>query len=398
MRVAPAHPSPLRSTEAVLSTTKLLLVDDDEFVRGALTRALNQTGAFDVVPAENGHHALELLTRESVDAVLTDLQMPAMDGLALLGHLFERGIRVPVAVMTGQDIAPDLSRRLHEYGIAATFTKPVNVGTLADELQRALDPETVGRIKGITLFGLIQLLEVERKSALIVVRAAGSEGRLFLENGALVHAHVRRLAGLEAAYEILGWHDPAVEIFYRRRARQRTITTPLHHVLMEAARLIDEGGQTPEHAPRAAGAAGAGTEAVLPREQLAAKPPRSRNGSSVGTALREACEIAGAIGAAVVDASSGLTLGDAGGSDSFSMELAAAVATDVVRAERKGMAALHLDDAIQDIMITLGRQYHLISFTGADHDVFVYLVLDREHANLGMARHTLSGIMRRLRV
>src|SRR2546425_4161551 len=41
--------------------------------------------------------------------------------------------------------------RSHDYGIAATFTKPVDVGSLADEPQRSLDPETVGRIRGITL-------------------------------------------------------------------------------------------------------------------------------------------------------------------------------------------------------------------------------------------------------
>ena len=76
-----------------------MLVDDDEFVRGALTRALNRTGAFSVIPAEQGQHALELLASERIDAMLTDLQMPVMDGLTLLGHLFERGLRVPVAVM-----------------------------------------------------------------------------------------------------------------------------------------------------------------------------------------------------------------------------------------------------------------------------------------------------------
>src|SRR2546426_960014 len=145
--------------------SNLLLVDDDNFVRSALSRALNRTGGFTVIPAEHGRHALELLRTERVDAILTDLQMPVMDGLTLLAQLFEQGVRLPIAVMTGQLIHGELRHRLQAYGIAAVFSKPVDVVSLADELQRVLDPKTVRRITGVTLLGLLQLLEVERQAA-----------------------------------------------------------------------------------------------------------------------------------------------------------------------------------------------------------------------------------------
>jgi CheY-like chemotaxis protein len=96
-----------------LAPTNLLFVEDDPFVRLAITRALNRTGAFAVTPAEHGDRALEVLAQQSVDAILTDLQMPVMDGLTLLSHLVERGVRVPVAVMTGQRITPEIADRLH---------------------------------------------------------------------------------------------------------------------------------------------------------------------------------------------------------------------------------------------------------------------------------------------
>jgi CheY-like chemotaxis protein len=386
-----------------VSTTRLLLVDDDDFVRGALARALDHTGAFTVIPAMNGEHALELLESEQVDAMLTDLQMPMMDGLTLIGCLFERGIHLPVAVMTGQSIAPELSRRLHDFGIAATFTKPIDVGTLADELQRALSPQMVGRIQGITLFGLLQLLEVERKTALIVVRALRDEGRLFFEDGELADANVRRKTGLEAVYEILGWTDPSVEIFYRRRSRQRTVTEPLQHVLMEAARLHDErgnaGGERVQEslrtqAPPADSPVKASSDArsaATPRVSSRAKPlPENRN---VGAALAEALEIPGAIGAALVHASSGMALGEAGGSAGFSMSLAAAVTTDLVRAQAKGMNAMRLDDTVEDIVVTLGTQYHVIVFAGLARNVFLYLVLARDNADVVAARTRLRTIL-----
>src|SRR2546430_11537958 len=128
---------PMVMPHPAMTTTNLLLVEDDEFVRLSLARALNRSGVFSVLPAENGLHALELLDGQQVDAILTDLQMPVMDGLTLLGHLLERGVRTPVAVMTGQRITPDLAEQLQRFGIAATFTKPVELSALADELQRS---------------------------------------------------------------------------------------------------------------------------------------------------------------------------------------------------------------------------------------------------------------------
>src|SRR5260370_21483320 len=101
--------------------SSLLLVDDDNFVRSALSRALNRTGGFTVIAAEHGRHALELLPTQHVDAILTDLQMPVMDGLTLLAELFEREVRLPVAVMTGQPIHSELPHRVLGYGIAALF-------------------------------------------------------------------------------------------------------------------------------------------------------------------------------------------------------------------------------------------------------------------------------------
>jgi len=363
-----------------LTTTNLLLVEDDEFVRLALTRALNRTGVFAVMPAEHGERALELLGEHQVDAILTDLQMPVMDGLTLLGHLLERGVRTPVAVMTGQRITPELAEQLQRFGIAATFTKPVELSALADELQRSLSPTTVGRITGVTLFGFLQLLEVERKTALIVVHSGNEEGRLYFDSGALVHAETRRLRGLAAVNEVVGWPDPRLEIFYRRTARDRTIDQPLQQVLMEAARLLDERGR------------GRGLEPADEGRPVA--PPRP----DLQEALDEAMEIDGALGVALVDGGSGMSLGVAGGSAGLNVELAAAGAADFVRAKQRVMAALGTQDTLEDVMITLGKQYHLIRFVGSELKVFLYLVLDREGANLGMARHRLAAIGRGIKL
>lgn len=366
----------------LLATTNLLLVEDDEAVRSALTRVLNRTGFFAVIPAENGQRALEILGAEPVDAILTDLQMPVMDGLTLLSHLLERGTRIPVAVMTGQRITPELGERLHHHGIAATFSKPVDISVLADELQRSLTPATVGRITGVTLFGFLQLLEVERKTALIVVHAAGREGRLYFDRGKLVHGEAGARSGIGVVYEILGWPDPRLDIFHKRTPRERTIAEPLQHILMEAARLLDERGRTNSVAAE-----------VEDADDVAAV---GRCSPSVTEALEEAMRIDGALAVALVDGASGMTLGMAGGSAALNVELAAAGAADFIRAKQRVIGTLGLRDAIEDVMITLGKQYHLIRFLGPELGVFLYLVLERERSNLGMGRHKLAALARRI--
>lgn len=92
----------------------------------------------------------------------------------------------------------------------------------------------------------------------------------------------------------------------------------------------------------------------------------------------------GALCAALVDSSSGMLMGSVG--SGLDMELAAAGNTEVVRAKLKTMRMLNLNDSIDDILITLGQQYHIIRPVLAHEGVFFYLVLDKTRSNLALAR------------
>ncbi|MFD8210585.1 hypothetical protein ACFV2S_29800 [Streptomyces sp. NPDC059695] len=112
------------------------------------------------------------------------------------------------------------------------------------------------------------------------------------------------------------------------------------------------------------------------------------------TSLKEAAQIEGALGAALVDYTSGMALGTIGGGKDLDLNMAAAGNTDVVRAKLRTMEMLGLKEDIEDILITLGSQYHLIRLLrgrGTD-GLFLYLALDKDRANLAMARHKLKKI------
>ena len=106
--------------------------------------------------------------------------------------------------------------------------------------------------------------------------------------------------------------------------------------------------------------------------------------ASVSESLNSLLRIDGAMCAALVDSNSGMMLGSAG--TGLDLELAAAGNTEVVRAKMRTMKSLGLADAIEDILITLSKQYHIIRPVQAKPGIFMYLVLDRARANLAMAR------------
>ena len=116
--------------------------------------------------------------------------------------------------------------------------------------------------------------------------------------------------------------------------------------------------------------------------------------TSLDLSLKEIMAIDGAIGAAVVDYNSGMALGTLGDSKTLDLAVAAAGNTEVVRSKLRTMEQLGIKDEIEDILITLSGQYHLIRpVTGRKaRGLFLYAALDRKRANLALARHRLREV------
>ena len=112
-------------------------------------------------------------------------------------------------------------------------------------------------------------------------------------------------------------------------------------------------------------------------------------------AVAEMLNVDGALAAAVVDFASGMMLAG-GGSPAIDLEIAAAGNTEVVSSKMKTMKMLGLNDIIEDILITLGKQYHLIRPLQKHEGLFLYSVLDKAKSNLALARRSLVDVERNL--
>ncbi len=118
-----------------MSKPSILIVDDEKNTRDGLARALRRN--YEVLLAENGEQALNRLSEQPVDVVLSDIRMPGMDGMTLMQRMLARNPQ-PVCILITAYGSIDTAVEAMKKGAYDFLTKPVNLDRLELLLQRAL--------------------------------------------------------------------------------------------------------------------------------------------------------------------------------------------------------------------------------------------------------------------
>jgi hypothetical protein len=113
--------------------------------------------------------------------------------------------------------------------------------------------------------------------------------------------------------------------------------------------------------------------------------------ANITDSIQTLMSIEGALGACVVDSASGMVLGKSSGS-SINLDIAAAGDTEVLRTKIKTIKALGLTDQIEDMLITLGNQIHILRPLKSRPVVFLFVVLDKSRSNLALARMKTADV------
>ena len=116
---------------------RILLVEDDTRLRTLVARLMRLFGFRDIAQANNGEEALEHLADRPVDLILTDMNMPGMDGIAMVRQLRKQGDQTPVIMLTGEDDAKTQARA-RRVGVNHYVHKPVDADELSQTIQRTL--------------------------------------------------------------------------------------------------------------------------------------------------------------------------------------------------------------------------------------------------------------------
>jgi CheY-like chemotaxis protein len=218
----------------------LLVVEDDRATLSLYRAGLKGLQGFKILMALNGAQALEILRQEPVNVLVTDLNMPVMDGFNLITKVSRFYPQVPVIVMTGLDESQHLNTPL-QLGAIRILSKPPRLTLLMDAIRAAAQFEPTGMIRGIGLNSILQLLNWEQKSCTLTVKSEAGMGLLYVRKGEVIHAAFQAQEGIPAVYEILGWESPDIEFVETCRV-EPSMDLPLTEILMNAALINDQRG------------------------------------------------------------------------------------------------------------------------------------------------------------
>jgi len=223
----------LLSHQGLNGVKKVLIADNDSVTCGMLKRVLKDfSGELEIVTAENGKEASGIISKDDISLVITELDMPVMDGFELLSHIRFNHSHIPVFVMTAFG-TPEIKARIDAIGYAGYFEKPLNIEFLTKRTFEEIDSEIEGKINGISIPSYLQIVEKERKTCTLLLTSGEKKGKLFFLNGELVSAETGILKNEDAAYEIVGWNGTDVSIKNGCQNKKGTIKQSLKNILME---------------------------------------------------------------------------------------------------------------------------------------------------------------------
>jgi CheY-like chemotaxis protein len=199
---------------------------------------------FSLITAPDGLEAIEILKNNTIALVVTDLQMPRVDGLGLLAYANKYFPSIPCIVMSAHG-TPKLIEKIQP-GILQFIEKPFKAKQLADIIVNALkrnSDDPGGSLSGISVVSFLQMVEMEQKTCICEVASPGNpKGFFYFKGGELHHAVFGTLKGEAAAIKLIQLDNPTIN--FRRppeRPIARGIKRELTGLILEAVRQKDEG-------------------------------------------------------------------------------------------------------------------------------------------------------------
>ncbi len=197
---------------------------------------------FQILTAENGREAVNVLRSVPVDLLVTDLKLPEMNGFELLAWTSRHQPQLPVIVMSAFG-TPEIEARLAKLDTLQFLEKPLDIQMLEEGIFSGLNAGGKSFIRGITLATFLQLMKVEKKNCTLKIFSSDQTAYLYVRRGEVIDAEIDELVGLDAALQIVSWSDAEIEMDGICRRQQDVINLPMEHLLIEAFKRKDEAAE-----------------------------------------------------------------------------------------------------------------------------------------------------------
>ncbi len=231
---------------------QLLFVDDEPQFLAQLTAALKEIskGRWAMRTATNHAQATEQLNTQSFDLVVIDVEMPVMDGIEFLRYLGRTHPGQQVVMLTTR-IDEVARKTCMDLGASLYLEKPVAaegfralfdaIDTLAPAIPQS---GFRGLMQRVGIQDVLQMECLARKSSILVISTGSRRGQIYICDGEIVHAQSGQLQGEMALYGLLALPGGEFTLEPFTEPPRRTISGSYQFLLMEGARLRDEGGMT----------------------------------------------------------------------------------------------------------------------------------------------------------
>jgi CheY-like chemotaxis protein len=231
---------------------KILLLDDEEdlldMYRELFTHLPSKP---EIRTCNSGARAISLLESEPFSLLISDLNMPKMDGLQVLSIVRRKFPELRIVVLTAV-MDEQFRSRAYAMGVDLFWQKPATAQELQlfqDCIESLLDREDKGGFRGVQSKSLVDIIQLEclsQSSLVLRIKNKGVEGRIWINNGEVIDATTGQLSGEAAFKEIFSWKTGSFESLAAEPDRPRTITSSYQGLLLDTAQSIDEAQSAPE--------------------------------------------------------------------------------------------------------------------------------------------------------
>lgn len=219
---------------------KILIVDNNTKRRTALLNELSTHDEFRILSIDNAKFAAKLFKSQEIDLVITELDMPGINGFQLLTYIKQIRPDTP-AIAMASDFSSQTIKGLKNIGISCYFKHPLKIQSLINTIFEQLGINPSGFIHGITLSSFLQLMHIEQKTCTLTISANDDDtGFIHCINGETIGAQTGELTGTDAFNKIMAWENSDIKITEGCRNTEKQIHLPLMHLLMESHRIMDE--------------------------------------------------------------------------------------------------------------------------------------------------------------
>ncbi|MFO0559357.1 MAG: DUF4388 domain-containing protein [Polyangiales bacterium] len=360
-----------------MTRPRIAVLTANEADSHARALAWEKLAPVDFVPMQSPKELGRDLQRQRFDAIVVDHGYTTALGEPLWAELAAEYPTMPIAVLSAPAPLPVIENR------AVSVSSVASDEQVADFLSAEVLSVTRGRLSGVSLPSVLQVLQMEQRTCRLRVRSAALLGELFVRNGALVHASLRKLSPMDAALELLTWTDADVVFDRFPAGTAHSIDGPLDFLMMEAARLRDERVAAGLFEPmRSTSPLNANTESWL--------VPAVLRGDA-DALLSEVMSISGSTAAAVVDFDNRLLVALRTRKNDAIPRIHGTI-SDAMHAIATLLADMKLRSATEDILVTVGSAYILLRPLRAMPTLVLFAAFDREIATLGLLRAQVSRL------